>query len=56
MGSTQLLLDGCLVRRADDLTLVTMRKPGEQLTWDNQSFKKIPEYSGVPQCVWCCFC
>ena len=38
-------------RRADDLTLVTMRKPGEQLTWDNQTFKGVPDYSWVPQCV-----
>ena len=40
-------------RRPDDLTLVTMRKPGEPLTWDNQTFKAIPEYSWVPQCVPC---
>ncbi len=42
------------MRRADDLTLVTMRKPGDQLTWDNESFKTVPEYSGVPQCVLAC--
>ena len=39
------------LRRPNDLTLVTMRKPGEQFTWDGVNFKSVPEYGRIPQCV-----
>ena len=40
-----------LSRRADDLTLVAMRKPGAQLTWDDVNWKDGPDYHMVPQCA-----
>ena len=47
-----MLLTLCCHRlRHDDLTLVTMRKPGELLTWDDVNFKPVPDYNDVPQCA-----
>ncbi len=37
--------------RADDLTLVAMRKPGARFTWDDVHWKEGPDYHNVPQCV-----
>ena len=39
------------LHRADDLTLVAMRKPGAKLTWDDVHWKGGPDYHNVPQCV-----
>ena len=50
----------CSVRlcRADDLTLVAMRKPGAKFTWDDVHWKDGPDYHNVPQYVlfpkYCC--
>ncbi len=43
----------CAMRlyRADDLTLVAMRKPGARFTWDDVHWKEGPDYHNVPQCV-----
>ena len=37
--------------RADDLTLVAMRKPGARFTWDDVHWKEGPDYHNVPQYV-----
>ncbi len=35
--------------RENDLTLVTIRSPGELLTWDDVNFNPVPNYDDVLQ-------
>ena len=35
--------------RENDLTLVTIRSPGELLTWDDVNFNPVPNYNDVLQ-------